>query len=261
MILALDVGNSQIYGGLIDESGAEPKITCRFRKDSGSRASSDEQGLFLKQAIRENGFDPSSIRRIAICSVVPNVMHSLRGACSKYFGMDPFVLQAGVKTGLRIQYRNPLEVGADRIANSIGAVTRYPGKNLIIVDLGTATTFCAITQDRDYLGGTILAGVRISMEALEAKTARLPTVEIIPSSQALGKATAESIQAGLYYGHVGAMKEILARLTREAFGGEKPFIIGTGGFAGLFKAAELFDAEVPDLVLLGLREACRLNPL
>ena len=259
MILVLDVGNSQIFGGLIDEASTGPKILFRFRKNSKGGSSSDEYGLFLKQVLRENGIAPEKISQIAICSVVPDVMHSLKGACQKYFDKVPFVLQAGVKTGLKIRYKNPLEVGSDRIANAIGATSRYPNRNLIIIDLGTATTFCAVSKEKEYLGGSILAGLRISMEALESKTAKLPSVEIVAPELALGKATIESIQMGLFYGHLGAMKEIVSRITREAFSGEAPFIIGTGGFSRLFEREKLFDTELPDLVLNGLYEALKMN--
>lgn len=259
MILALDVGNSQIFGGLIEETPSGPKILFRFRKNSNAGASSDEYGLFLKQILRENGFEPTKVKKIAICTVVPDVMHSLKGACQKYFSQAPFVLQAGVKTGLKIRYKNPLEVGADRIANAIGATARYPGKNLIIIDLGTATTFCAVSKEKEYLGGSIIAGLRISMEALESKTAKLPSVEIVAPESALGKATIESIQMGLYYGHLGAMREIILRITREVFGGEAPSVIGTGGFSRLFEREKLFDAEISDLVLFGLFDALKMN--
>jgi type III pantothenate kinase len=223
-------------------------------------------GLFLRSVLRENQIDPGLIRQIAVCSVVPDVMHSMKNCCTKYFGITPFILQAGVKTGLRVRYRNPLEVGADRIANSIGAIHRYPNRNLIIVDMGTATTFCAISRDKDYLGGAIMPGLRISMEALESQTAKLPSVEIIAKEQCLGKSTVESIQAGLFFSHLGAIKEILSRITAEVFNEERPYVIGTGGFASLFMKqgkveAGLFDEEIPDLVLLGLHEALHLNAL
>lgn len=259
MILALDVGNSQILGGLVEETAAGPKILFRFRKNSKGGSSSDEYGMFLKQVLRENGFDPKTITRIAIATVVPEVIYSLKGACQKYFDLTPFMLQAGVKTGLRVRYKNPLEVGADRIANSIGAITRYPGKNLVIIDLGTATTFCAISKEKDYLGGSILAGLKISMEALESRTAKLPSVEIVAPENALGKTTVESIQMGLYYGHLGSMREIVGRISREVFDGEAPFVIGTGGFARLFERDRIFDVEIPDLVLFGLCDALKLN--
>ena len=255
MILCLDVGNTQIYGGLFDKD----KMVLSFRKNSKSGASSDETGIFLRTAIRENGYDPAQVKQIAICSVVPEVIYSLRGACMKYFNINPFILQAGVKTGLRVKYRNPLEVGADRIANSIAGTHLYANKNLIIVDLGTATTFCAVTKEKDYLGGSIIAGLRLCMEALEAKTAKLPSVEIISMHEALGRSTVESLQSGLYYGHLGAMKEIIAKITKECFQDEKPLIIGTGGFSSLFEKEKLFDVIIPDLVLKGMLIALQHN--
>lgn len=255
MILCLDVGNTQIYGGLFDKD----KMLLSFRRSSKSGASSDETGIFLRTVIRENGYDPSKIRQIAICSVVPEVIYSLRGACMKYFNINPFILQAGVKTGLKIKYRNPLEVGADRIANSIAATHLYPGKNLILVDLGTATTFCAVTKDKDYLGGSIVAGLRLCMEALESKTSKLPSVEIVSMHETLGRSTVESLQSGLFYGHLGTMREISSRITKECFQDEKPLIIGTGGFSYLFEKEKIFDEIVPDLVLKGMLIALQYN--
>lgn len=255
MILALDVGNSHIYGGVFDDE----VLRFQFRKTSKGGASSDELGLFLKAVLRENGIDPALIRQIALCSVVPDAIHSLKNCCKKYFNMNPFILQAGVKTGLRIRYRNPLEVGADRITNAIAAMQLYPGKDLVIIDFGTATTFCAVTAEKDYLGGAIIPGLRISMEALESQTARLPSVEIIPAAEATGKSTVESIQSGLYYGNLGMVKELTARISEESFGGKKPMVIGTGGFASLFSKAGIFDVEQPDLVLKGLVLALRMN--
>lgn len=247
MILSLDVGNTQIYGGVFDGE----KMLLSFRKNSKSGSSSDEVGLFLRMVIKENGLDPKQIKKIVLCSVVPEVIYSLKGACQKYFGINPFILQAGVKTGLKIKYRNPLEVGADRIANAVAATQMHPNKNLIIVDLGTATTFDTVTAERDYLGGAIIAGLRLSMESLEAKTAKLPSVEIVSRTEALGQSTVESLQSGLYYGHLGAMREIITKITAECFKGEKPFVIGTGGFSSLFEKEKIFDLIAPDLVLKG----------
>jgi type III pantothenate kinase len=257
MILSLDVGNTQIYGGLF-ESGQD-KMLMSFRRNSKHGSSSDEIGVFLRMVIRENGFDPARIKQIVLCSVVPEVIYSLKGACQKYFNITPFILQAGVKTGLRIKYRNPLEVGADRIANSIAAASLYPNKNLILVDLGTATTFCAVTKDRDYLGGSIIAGLKLNMESLEAKTAKLPSVEIVSRSEVLGLSTVESLQSGLYYGHLGAMREIITRINNEAFKGEGSFVIGTGGFSTLFEKEKIFDVIIPDLVLKGNLIALQMN--
>lgn len=255
MILCLDVGNTQIYAGLFDKD----KMVLSFRKNSKSGASSDETGLFLRTAIRENGFDPTKVTKIAICSVVPDVIYSLRGACMKYFNINPFILQAGVKTGLKIKYHNPVEVGADRIANSIAATHLYPQRDLILVDLGTATTFCVVTKNKDYCGGSIIAGLRLCMEALESKTAKLPSVEIVAMHEAVGRTTVESLQSGLYYGHLGAIRELVQRITRESFHGERPLVIGTGGFAHLFEKEKIFDEIVPDLVLKGMLIALQFN--
>jgi type III pantothenate kinase len=255
MILALDVGNSQIYGGLFDKE----KMILSFRKTSKSGSSSDEVGIFLRSAIRENGSMPEKVTDIAICTVVPDVLYSLKGACKKYFNINPFVLQAGVKTGLKIKYRNPLEVGADRIANAIASSHQFVNKNLIIVDLGTATTFCAVSKDKEYLGGTIIAGLKISMEALEGRTAKLPTVEIVSMQEALGKSTVESIQSGLYFGHLGQMREIISHLKTECFPGEETLVIGTGGFSHLFEKEKIFNHVIPDLVLKGLLISLEMN--
>lgn len=255
MILCLDVGNTQIHAGVFDGD----KLKMQFRRTSEFRASSDELGLFLRSVLRENDIDYKSIHQIAFCSVVPDAVHSLRNCCIKYFNQNPFILQAGVKTGLKIKYRNPLEVGADRIANSIAATQLYPNENIIIIDFGTATTFCAISADKDYLGGVILAGLRISMEALETRTAKLPSVEILPMKEALGRSTVESIQSGLFFGQIGMIKEIKERLTQEAFGGKTARVIGTGGFSSLFEKENLFDVTVPDLVLRGLNQALKMN--
>lgn len=255
MILCLDVGNSQIFGGVFDNE----KLISTFRKTSKTGSSSDEIGLFLRSVLSENDIDPKSISQIAICSVVPDMSHSLKNACLKYFDLTPFLLQPGIKTGLKIKYRNPVEVGADRIANAIAATHLYPGKDLIIVDFGTANTFDAITADRDYLGGIITAGLRISMEALEMKTARLPTVEIVQPESVIGRSTIENIQSGLYYGTLSMIEGLVGLMTKEAFGDRKPLVIGTGGFARLFEKSKAFDVMLPNLVLVGLHQALKVN--
>jgi type III pantothenate kinase len=255
MILCLDVGNTQIYGGLF----VEGELRLSFRKISKSGDSSDEIGLFLRSVLRENGFDPNQVEKIGFCTVVPDIVHSLKNACSKYFNINPFSLGPGSKTGLKIKYRNPVEVGADRIANSIAAINRHPNRNILIVDFGTATTFCAVSKNRDYLGGAIIAGLRISMEALEERTAKLPTVEIIKPKGPIGRSTVESIQSGLYYGYLGSVREISGRFIADSFGKESPIILGTGGFANLFKDEKLFDEIIPDLVLQGIFESIKMN--
>ena len=256
MILTLDVGNSQLFGGVFDDG----ELTITFRKSSVPLSSSDELGLFLRGVIRENGGDPSRVRQIACCSVVPDVVYSVRSCCRKYFGTDPFVLQAGAKTGLKIRYRNPLEVGADRIANAIGATHRFPDRNLIIIDFGTATTIDVVRASRDHLGGIILPGLRIQMEALERNTARLPSVEIVPDADLVGRSTIECIQSGLYYGNRAAVAGLTREIREQALEGHPAFVIATGGFSRLFERERLFDAVVPDLVLVGLERALALNP-
>jgi type III pantothenate kinase len=255
MLLALDVGNSQIFCGVYD--GAELKTT--FRRTSGIRASSDEFGTFFRVTLRENGVDPGEIEMAAICSVAPDAVHSLRNCFRKYFRFEPFLLQPGVRTGLKIRYRNPLEVGADKIANAIGALSRFPGRNVIIVDFGTATTLCAVTKEREYLGGIITPGINISMAALESQTARLPAVEIVRPDDVLGRSTVESIQSGLYYGTLATVRSLAASITKEHFFLEPPLVVGTGGVGRLFQEERLFDEFVPELPLLGLRRAMELS--
>ncbi len=255
MILALDVGNSQIYCGVF----AGEKLVTRFRHASTARTSSDEIGVFLRGALRENGVDPEEIKVVAISSVVPELNYSLRACCQKYFDIEPMLMRPGIKTGLKIAYKDPKEVGSDRIADAMGAVKLFPNRNLIVVDFGTATTVCAITKDRTFLGGNIMPGVRLAMEALEAKTAKLPSVEIKPAKSAIGKTTVDSIQSGLYWSNVGMVRELTRRITEEAFAGEPPLLIATGGFAHLFDREALFDHVVSDLILTGLLEALRLN--
>ena len=255
MILCLDVGNSQMYCGVF--KGKD--LVSSFRRTSTVRSSSDELGVFLRGALRENDINYRDIEQIALCSVVPDLIYSLRACCQKYLGHEPLILRPGIRTGLKILYKDPKEVGADRIADAMGAIKLYPDRNLIVVDFGTATTVCAITKEREFLGGNIIPGVRLAMDALESKTAQLPTVEIATMTSAIGRTTVESIQSGLYWSAVGTVRELATRITKEAFNGDAPLVIGTGGFASLFTDEGLFDAIVPDLILTGLLEALRLN--
>lgn len=255
MILVLDVGNSQIFCGVFEGD----ELVSQFRYASTGRGTSDEIGVFLRGALRENGVDPEAVNIVAISSVVPELNYTLRSCCQKYFAIEPMILRPGLKTGLKIAYKDPKEVGSDRIADAMGAIKLFPGRNLIVVDFGTATTVCAITKDRVFLGGNIMPGIRLAMEALEAKTAKLPSVEIKPTRTALGKTTIESIQSGLYWSNVGMVRELVSRISAEAFGDESALVIATGGFSNLFHREDLFDHVVSDLILVGLIEALRLN--
>lgn len=255
MILALDVGNTQIYGGVYNDG----ELVFQFRKYSKQQFSSDEMGIFLINVLKHNEIDSGNVEKISICSVVPQTNHHIRNACLKYFHIDPFFLKPGVKTGLKIKYRNPQEVGADRISNAIAGTNLFPNKNLIIIDFGTATTFCVINKEKEYLGGVILPGLNISMESLERNAAQLPKVEITELKSVIGRSTTESIQSGLYFGQLGMIKELKQRIINEAFKDEAPLIIGTGGFSSLYQNAGIFDKVMPTLVLEGLLLAVNMN--
>lgn len=255
MVLCLDVGNTQIHGGVFVNS----KIKFQFRKTSRGQFSSDEIGLFLRTVLRENKIELDEIQNVSICSVVPDVVHSIVSGCIKYFQINPFILKAGVKTGLKIKYRNPLEVGTDRIANAIAAQKLFPNQNSIIVDFGTATTFDVITKSKEYLGGLIIPGIRLSMESLNKNTAQLPNVEIFKPQSVIGRSTEESIRSGLYYGQKSIVENLRKKINLEAFNDENSIMIATGGFSSLFEAENIFDIIVPDLVLIGLHEAFQMN--
>ncbi|TAK72361.1 MAG: type III pantothenate kinase [Gammaproteobacteria bacterium] len=251
MLLCLDIGNTHILGGVFDND----ELIARFRYATHLIGTADQFGIFLINILQAKKIAPEKIDVTAVSSVVPSYDFTIRHTISLYFKSEFFMLQAGVKTGLNIKYKNPNEVGADRIANAIGAVNLYPQQNLIIIDMGTATTLCAVTKKRDYLGGTILPGMRLGMESLRSNTAKLMEVDIEAPAAYLGRSTRESIQAGLYYGQLGALREIIAGFKQEVFQGEAAMVIGTGGFAQLYRDKALFDVILPDLVLQGLSKA------
>ena len=255
MTLCLDVGNSQIYGGIYKKH----VLIFKFRKASKVGDSSDEIGIFLVNVLRENSITPTAISDISICTVVPESLYSLNNACRKYFSITPFILKAGVKTGLKICYKNPLEVGTDRIANAISASNTFPQKNLVIVDMGTAITFCAISKAKEYLGGTIMPGLNVAMQSLVDKTSKLPAVEILRTRSAIGTSTVSSIQCGLFHSVLGTAKHLSKKISEECFSGERPLIIGTGGFTHLFQKENIFDHIRANLVLEGLLIALRMN--
>lgn len=252
MLLCLDVGNTHIVGGVFDGD----RLTVRFRYATGQIGTADQFGIFLLALLQTNGIDRTAVRAVALCSVVPGVNYTIRHAITQYMPQaEYFILQAGVKTGINIKYKNPGEVGADLIAGAIGGVEAFPGKNLIIADLGTATTLVAVTKKNDFLGGIIMPGMRVAMESLRSNTAKLMEVDIEVPPTYLGQSTRECIQRGLYFGHLGAMREIIGGYRRELFNNEEAVVIGTGGFSQLFRAADIFHAVLPDLALQGIRIA------
>src|SRR3990167_1109368 len=255
MLLCLDVGNTHLLGGIFHED----TLLFRFRYATHLIGTADQFGIFLIQFLQTNYFPIQKISAVAVSSVVPSCDYTIRHTIARYFKAKFFMLDAGAKTGLTIAYKNPQEVGADRIANAIGAIHAFPKEDLIIVDMGTATTVCAVTKQQDYLGGTILPGMRLSMESLKSQTAKLMEVDIeIPDSY-LGVTTRSSIQAGLFYGQLGALKEIIGGFKRDIFKHTAIKVIGTGGFSQLYKNQSLFDVILPDLVLQGLRHAYIIN--
>ncbi|MBR6565405.1 MAG: type III pantothenate kinase [Spirochaetaceae bacterium] len=255
MVLTLDIGNTQISGGVF----LGDDLILQFRHTTAHYTSSDELGVFMRSVFRENGLDSKNVTDIVCCSVVPSLNYPLTSACIKYFDIEPLLIRPGIATGLELKYANPKEIGADRIAAAIGAASYYKNANIIIVDMGTATTVDILTARREFLGGVIMAGVNMSMQALSQGTAQLPNVEIALPARACGTSTAEAIQSGLYYGALGGIKELIAAYTREVFGGRKPMVIGTGGFSHLFQDEDIFNVIIPSLIFDGLYQALKMN--
>lgn len=256
MLLCLDVGNTHIYGGVFDQD----QLLHQFRYPSSAPISSDVFGLFVKGCLRENGIDPSDIDAIAMGSVVPSMNYSLRSACRKYFGLTPLELQSGVKTGLNIRTKQPDKVGADRIATAMAAVSRYPSRHLIVIDFGTATTLCAISAEKTYLGGAILPGIQTAQRSLVQAAAQLMPVSIIKPPVAVGRTTEENIQSGIYYGQLGAVQALVHEFQDQVFKTDDFLVIATGGYAHLFEGEGLYDVFFPEMVLYGLKCMWERNP-
>jgi len=254
MLLCLDIGNSHIFGGVFENDN----LLLRFRHPTYKDITSDQFGTFLKNVLQENNFDPKNITMIALCSVVPSIDYSLKAACKKYFNIEPFILTADTKSNIEINTINPKENGADIIAELIAASNLYNKKDLIVLDFGTVTTIAAITKEQKYLGVTFIPGINTAMNSLQKNAANLFQVELIKPQNALGRSTVESIQKGLFFGHLGSIKEIVARITKEVFL-STPIVIATGGFAHLFENEGIFDHLEPDLVLHGIKIAFELN--
>jgi|LauGreDrversion4_2_1035121.scaffolds.fasta_scaffold96800_2 type III pantothenate kinase len=255
MLLSLDVGNSHIFAGLFD---VENQLNTSFRFTSKGNTS-DEFGIFLRQILREHGVDAHQITSIGISSVVPHLDDSLRSACRKYFSINPLFIQHTIHSKLKINFPNAAELGADRIANAIAAIEMFPNENLIILDFGTAVTFCAIDNNHHYLGGTIFPGMRLLAESLGNNTAKLPTVQITTKQKAVSTTTVDSIQSGIFFGTLGACKELISRFKLEQFSGQPVRIVATGGFSSLFNGYGVYDNYIPDLVLHGIRISVRDN--
>ena len=248
MLLAIDVGNTNIVAGIFQDD----KLVASFRMATDKQKSSDEIGLFMTQLLSLEGIDKSNIEDIIISSVVPPVMYSLTNACRRYIGREPLIVGQDILPDINIKYDNPKEVGADRIVNAVAARAKY-GSPLVIVDFGTATTFCAIDRNGDYLGGVIASGIKISMDALFEKAAKLPRIEIVKPNKVIGSNTVESMQSGAVYGYVGQVEYIVGRI-KEELGAPDCKVIATGGLAALIaEHADSIDFVDRLLTLEGLR--------
>lgn len=248
MILLIDVGNTNITIGLCDND----KITASWRMTTNKDLTSDEIGIILRNYFMLSNIDVKDIKGTIISSVVPPIMYSLTHAVRKYIENDPIIVNSKSKMGLTIKYDNPKEVGADRLVNAVGAINKYKSP-LIIVDFGTATTFCAINKENEYLGGVILPGIKISLNALVEKTAKLPRIEIAKPEKIIGTSTVESMQSGMYYGYAGSVDNIVKKMKSE-LNEEDITVIATGGLARMIaKESETIDVIDSGLTLEGLK--------
>jgi type III pantothenate kinase len=247
MILVVDVGNTNIVLGLYEGK----KLLHDWRISTNRSATADEYGLTLYNLFAHKGLTLEAVEGVIISSVVPPLMFALENMCRKYIKKDPLVVGPGIKTGLSVRYENPREVGADRIVNAIAALELY-GPPLIIVDFGTATTFCYIDEQSQYIGGAIAPGIGISTEALYQRAAKLPRIELIKPKSTVGRNTVTSMQAGIIFGYAGQVDGIVQRI-REEFG-TNPTVVATGGLAELISAeSRTIQIVNPLLTLQGLQ--------
>ncbi|MCH4167395.1 MAG: type III pantothenate kinase [Megasphaera sp.] len=247
MLLVIDVGNTNIVLGVF--RGEE--LLDHWRVSTNRLRTNDEYGVLIRNLFYLNGVNSEEIDAIIISSVVPPVMPTLERMCQRYFGLVPLVIGPGVKTGMDIKYDNPREVGADRIVNAVAAYEKYGGP-VIIIDFGTATTFCAVDKKGNYLGGSICPGIGISTEALVQRTAKLPRIELRRTKHVICRNTVESMQAGVYYGFVGQVDGLVERMRKEL--GSKAKVVATGGLAVVIAPeTKNIDVVEPMLTLEGLR--------
>lgn len=253
LIFVLDVGNTNIVLGVYDGE----KLKFHWRMETSRSKTEDEYGMLIKALFEHVGLRFEHINGIIISSVVPPIMFTLERMCKKYFQEKPLIVGPGIKTGLNIKYENPREVGADRIVNAVAGIHEY-GSPLIIVDFGTATTFCYINEKAEYMGGVIAPGIGISTEALYSKAAKLPRIEITHVDDIIGKNTVAAMQAGILFGFVGQVEGIVKRIKEKSK--EEPTVIATGGLANLI-ATETSMIEIvdQDLTLKGLQLIYKRN--
>jgi len=248
MLLVFDVGNTNMVLGIYKDK----KLIKDWRINTDKDKTSDEYGMLISNLFKHDDVNMDEIEDVIISSVVPNVMHSLENFCIKYCNKKPLVVGPGIKTGLNIKYDNPKQVGADRIVNAVAGIEKY-GYPLILVDFGTGTTFCAISEKGEYLGGTIAPGIKISSEALFQRASKLPRVELQKPGMAICKSTVSAMQSGIIYGYVGLVEKIISMIKEELNCGPVK-VVATGGLSSLI-ASETDSIDYVDkfLTLEGLR--------
>ncbi len=253
MLLAVDIGNTGITMGIFDGDTLD---SC-WRLASDSERTVDEYGILISQLLEREGKGSDRVDRIAIASVVPPLTGIFDRACRDYLGVKPLIVDAGTRTGIRIRYEDPKQVGSDRIVQTAAALKLFRGP-ACIVDFGTATIFDAISAEGEYLGGAIAPGIRISSDALFQRAAKLPRVEILRPPSVIGRNTAHSLQSGLLFGYVGLVDGMVQRFRKEL--GPEMKTIGTGALIELIaQETKSIDIIEPWLALQGLKIIHDLN--
>ncbi len=256
MLLVMDVGNTNTVLGLYrlangEASGSAAELVANWRITTPAKQTVDEYGVLLRNLFGLRGLEIGVVDGIAISSVVPPLDSTLRQVCETYFHLKPLFIEPGVKTGLPVLTDNPTEVGADRIVNCVAAFERFGGP-AIVVDMGTATTFDVISKKGEFMGGAIAPGLGISADALFARAARLPRIDVKKPVKVIGTGTVDNIQIGLYYGYIGLVDGILERMIAEL--GPETKTVATGGLAKLIAGGSKYIGAVDEmLTLTGLR--------
>ncbi|MCF6094681.1 type III pantothenate kinase [Microaerobacter geothermalis] len=247
MLLVMDVGNTNIVIGVYKGGDLEH----HWRIATNRNQTEDEYGIIVKNLFHDAGLFVGEIKGIVISSVVPPLMFALERMSEKYFNQKPMIVGPGIKTGLNIKTENPREVGADRIVNAVAAIQLY-GTPLIIVDFGTATTFCYVNEEGHLMGSAIAPGIQISTEALYSKAAKLPRIELAKPPSVVGRNTITAMQSGIFYGFVGQVDGIVGRMKEISM--SEPTVVATGGLAELIaKESKHIDIINPFLTLQGLQ--------
>ena len=253
MIMVFDIGNTNMVIGVYED---ETLIT-HWRLRTDTLKTCDEYGMLLKSLFDYACLDMRNITAVVLSSVVPTLMMELEWMSRKFFSCRPLIVGPGTRTGLAIKCDNPREVGADRVVNAVSAIHKYGGP-LIIIDFGTATTFCVVNEKGEYLGGAIAPGIQSSTEALVSRAAKLPRVELLKPKKLIGRNTVSSMQAGIMYGFVGQVEGIVHRMKKEM--GNEPRVVATGGLAAVIaRETDVIDTIDDFLTLEGLRLIYELN--